>query len=212
MAKAENPPKGTKTTISKESNNNDGQQQEIEELSLFGGLFRGVAAAARVKLPLLKSASAKAVRSVGSNRPLAFASEGAVAGNALMPRWLYYGAWGLSGIAIGADITTKTWDAPPAKQSETAVYWTAFHLPASLVLPAYIIHQIVHFTEHSIEHHSYAKRIPTRVKPYVPVGAALLSIIPVVPAVDHFAELVLEPTLGAYLGLEFEHHHKEKEE
>jgi len=174
--------------------------------SEIGGLFRGFAAAARVKLPLLKAASAKAVRTIGSNRPLAFSSEGAVAGNALMPRWVYYGAWGVSGIAIGADITSRTWDAPNEKKWETAAYWSAFHIPASLVVPAVIIHQVVHATEYSLEHHSYAKQIPMRFRPYFPVGAALLSIIPVVPAVDHFAEVIMEPTLGDYLGLEFDHH------
>ena len=180
-----------------------------DELTDIGGFFRGIAVAARVKLPVLKVASAKAVRAVGSNRPLAFASEGAVAGNALMPRWMYYGAWGMSGLAIGADITSKTWDAPEHLKKETAAYWTLFHIPASLVVPAWIIHQVVHATEHSMEHHSYAKKIPVRVRPYVPVGAALLSIVPVVPTVDHLAEVLLEPTLGDYLGLKFDHHHHE---
>eukprot|EP00536_Pseudo-nitzschia_multiseries_P002145 jgi/Psemu1/294712/fgenesh1_pm.28_\ len=177
--------------------------------SLLPGLFRGIAAASRAKLPVMKAASTKAVRSIGSNRPLAFASEGAVAGNALMPRWLYYGAWGLSGVAIGADITSRTWDAPEHKQWETAAYWTAFHVPASLVIPAVIIHKIVDATQHSMEHHSYAKSIPVRVRPFVPVGVALLSIVPVVPAVDHLAEAIMEPTLGEYLGLEFHHSHSD---
>ena len=187
------------------------QQSPPNDFSELGGFFRGVAVAARVKLPILKAASAKAVRSIGSNRPLAFASEGAVAGNALMPRWLYYGAWGLSGIAIGADITAKTWDAPPNKQFETAGYWTAFHVPASLVIPAFIIHQVVHATEHSMKHHNYAKSIPMSIRPYVPIGAALLSIVPVVPTVDHLAEVIMEPTLGEYLGLKFDHHHHDEE-
>ncbi len=186
---------------------NDSEPKETDGLSELGGFFRGVAVAARVKLPVLKVASAKAVRTIGSNRQLAFASEGAVAGNALMPRWLYYGAWGLSGIAIGADITAKTWDAPDNKKWETAGYWTSFHIPASLVIPAWIIHQVVHAAEHSMENHSYAKRIPSTVRPYVPVGAAMLSIVPIVPTVDHLAELIMEPTLGDYLGLKFDHHH-----
>ena len=178
-------------------------EESGEERRPLAAIFRGVAAAGRAKIPVAKAA----VRSIGSNRPLAFASEGAVAGNALMPRWMYYGAWSLSGVAIAADITTRTWDAPPSKQRETAAYWTAFHVPASLVLPAVIIHQIVHAVEHSLEHHSYAKKIPVRARPLVPVGAALFSIIPVVPAVDYAAESIMEPTLGSYLGLEFDHHH-----
>ena len=44
---------------------------------------------------------------------------------------------------------------------------------------------------------------PARIKPVLPVAAALLSIVPVVPAVDAAAEMLMEPTLGAYLGLEF---------
>uniref|UniRef100_A0A7S4AHR1 Mitochondrial fission process protein 1 n=1 Tax=Pseudo-nitzschia australis TaxID=44445 RepID=A0A7S4AHR1_9STRA len=178
-----------------------------ERTQTIGGVFRGIAAASRAKIPILRAASTKAVRSIGSNRPLAFASEGAVAGNVLMPRWMYYGAWGLSGVAIGADITSRTWDAPKDKQWETAAYWTAFHVPASLVVPAVIIHQIVHAAEHSMEHHKYAKRIPARARPFFPVGVALLSIIPIVPTVDHVAEMIMEPTLGKYLGLEFNHHH-----
>jgi hypothetical protein len=165
-------------------NSNDGVADMDLPTSEIGGVFRGIAAAARAKLPILKAVSAKAVRSIGSNRPLAFASEGAVAGNALMPRWLYYGAWGMSGVAIGADITRKTWDAPVEQKWETAAYWTTFHVPASLVIPAVIIHKIVHATEHSMEHHSYAKRIPPRLK----------------------------ATLGQYLGLKFDHHHHDDDE
>ena len=192
-----------------EERKDNGVDFDVGEL---GGAFRGLAVAARAKMPLIKAASTKAVRAAGSNRTLAFASEGAVAGNALMPRWMYYGAWGMSGAAIAADITSRTWDAPQDKKWETAGYWTAFHVPASLVLPAVIIHQIVHAAEHSMENHSYAKKIPVRVRPYVPVGAALLSIIPIVPTVDHLAEAIMEPTLGDYLGLKFDHHHDQQGE
>mmetsp|Transcript_6151 Transcript_6151/g.17476 ORF Transcript_6151/g.17476 Transcript_6151/m.17476 type:complete len:232 (-) Transcript_6151:6058-6753(-) len=201
---------------SSSSSSSSSSSEPLVDASNAGAFFRGVAAAARAKIPVFRAASAKAVRSIGSNRPLAFASEGAVAGNALMPRWLYYGAWGLSGAAIGADITSRTWDAPENKQWETAAYWTAFHVPASLVVPAVIIHKVVDVTEHSMENHSYAKRIPVRVRPFVPVGMALLAIVPVVPTVDHLAEAIMEPTLGSYLGLEFHSHShgadKEKED
>ena len=221
MTKTDNPPQSTKAssgTNEREQHrdasivgdgNGNGDSDNNFDLGAeqLGGFFRGVAAAARVKIPIMKAASAKAVQSIGSNRPLAFSSEGAVAGNALMPRWMYYGAWGLSGIAIGADITSRTWDAPETKKWETAAYWTAFHVPASLVVPALIIHQIVHATEHSMKHHSYAKNIPVRFRPLFPVGAALLSIVPIVPAIDYAAEVIMEPTLGQYLELEFEHQH-----
>merc|ERR1712083_1238218 len=132
---------------------------------------------------------------VGEARPLAFASEGAVAGEPILARSVYYAAWGLSGLAICADITTKYWDAHEDKKLNTVIYHTAFHVPASLVVPAYIIHQVVHGVEHSMHHHNYAKSLPPRVKTLAPVGAALLAIVPVVPTVDHLAEMVMEPTL-----------------
>jgi hypothetical protein len=175
----------------------------------LGGFFRGVAAATRNMLPTLNPVAVKsAIRTVGQNRPLAFASEGAVAGDALLPRVVYYGAWTLSGVAIAADIYTKYEDAVPRSQAfPTALYWTCFHIPASLVVPAYIIHRVVHSVQHSVEHHTYAQSWSPRTKAFAPVVAALLSIIPVVPVVDHTAEAIMEPTLGKYLGLEFHHHH-----
>ena len=188
---------------------------EEEQLS---GFFRGISVATRkfvmagkkvmaAKAPALKSA----VREIGQIRPLAFASEGAVAGASILPRSIYYGAWGLSGIAIASDIYTKQDDAAAQGKSwETAVYWTAFHIPASLVVPAYIIHQIVHKVQHAVDNpKGFAKQWSPRLKSWTPVGAALLSIIPVVPVVDTAFEYAMEPTLGAHLGLEFEHHHHE---
>jgi hypothetical protein len=186
-------------------------------------IIKGVAAAARTKAVLAKHA----VRTIGGTRALAFASEGAVAGAKIMPPWMFYGAWSISGLAIAADITTRTWDAPPDKEKETALYWTLFHIPASLVVPAVIIHKIVHTVEHALENppdpkkssssssfsfSSLVKHIPIRFRPFIPVGAAMLSIIPVVPAVDYTAEIIMEPTLGKYLGLEFHNHHHIEEE
>lgn len=179
-----------------------------------GGWLRGIAAATR-KMALVsrKVVAAKgpatkaAIRQVGQNRPLAFASEGAVAGDSLLPRAVYYGAWGLSGVAICADIFTKYDDAVPDKKWNTVIYWTAFHIPASLVVPAYIIHQVVHAVEHAVQNPAgLAKTWSPRAKSLAPVAAALLSIGPVVPVVDYAAECLMEPTLGAYLGVEFHHH------
>lgn len=182
----------------------------------LSGIFRGVAVAARkfvmvshkvvaAKGPAIKAA----IRDIGQTRPLAFASEGAVAGESIMPRVVYYGAWTLSGVAIASDIYTKQDDARTiGKQWQTAVYWTAFHLPASLVVPALIIHQVVHQVENAVENpKGFAKQWSPRAKSVVPVVAALASIVPVVPVVDLTFEYMMEPTLGAYLELEFDHHH-----
>ena len=114
----------------------------MEDLNV-GGVFRGLAAALRSTMP--------AVRAVGSARPLAFLSEGAVAGQALLPRSLYLGCWGVSGLAIAADITTRVVDAPEEKRVKTGLYWAAFHVPASLVVPAVIIHQVL---RHTIPYHT----------------------------------------------------------
>ena len=164
-----------------------------------GAYFRGAAASFRGGL-----------RIVGQQRTLAFASEGAVAGEALIPKSAYYGLWGLSGLAIIGDITTKTFDAPEEKRVNTAIYHTAFHIPASLIVPAVIIHQVVHGMQYSMKNHSYAKSFPPRLKALVPVCAALASIFPVVPCVDHIAEMVMEPSLGKYLDLEFPSHDKKE--
>ncbi len=188
------------------------------------GAFRGIAAATR-KLAL---ASRKAVvakttvaqkakttaRAMGDNRPLAFASEGAVAGEPILPKVVYYGAWTLSGLAISADIYNKYDDAPVDKKWQSVAYWTAFHIPASLVVPALIIHQVVHRIQQLVESPtSLAKAWPPRAKAVAPVAAALISIVPVGPAVDFVAEAVMEPTLGAYLGLTFYHsHHDDRKE
>ena len=177
------------------------------------GSLRGFAAATR-KAVMAKAASAKgAIRAIGEARPLAFASEGAVAGDAIIPRWAYYGAWGLSGLAICADIYNKYDDAPAPVKNGTALYWTAFHVPASLIVPAVIIHRVVHVAEGIVRKPGgVAGGLPPRAKALAPVAAAMLSIIPVVPAVDYAAEAIMEPTLGRYLGLEFHHHHHSRGE
>jgi len=181
---------------------------EVDMREFTTGALRGVAAATRKLLIAKGPAMKQSVRAVGENRHLAFASEGAVAGESIMPKVLYYGAWGLSATAIAADIYTKQHDAPPDLHVNTAIYWTAFHIPASLVVPALIIHQIVHQVDHMVQNpKGLAKAWPPRAKVIAPVAAALLSIIPVVPVVDHAAEAIMEPTLGKYLGLKFEHHH-----
>ena len=193
------PSKPTATTDSYPANTSlsDTTTKTSMDETNIGGMFRGVAAALRSTMP--------AVRTVGGFRPLAFLSEGAVAGKSVLPTTLYYGAWGVSGVAIAADITTQVVDAPEDKKLNTGLYYTAFHIPASLVVPAVIIHQVVHLVEKVVKSTS----LPPRVKPLVPVAAALLSIVPVVPAVDTAAEMLMEPTLGAYLGLDFSHHHGE---
>lgn len=220
-------PKQPSNVDDKSSSSSSENFNLTQELS---GFFRGVAAATRKmamvvrKTVAAKAAAAKtvaakqaaaakistqtAVRAVGENRPLAFASEGAVAGEPIIPKAVYYGAWTLSGVAILADIYNKYEDAPVAQRWQTAAYWTCFHIPASLVVPALIIHQVVHQVQHVVDNPTgWAKAWPPRVKAVAPVAAALLSIVPVVPAVDTAAEMIMEPTLGAYLGLEFHHHH-----
>jgi len=70
----------------------------------------------------------------------------------------------------------------------------------------------VHTVEHSIQNpKGFTKAWPPCVKAAAPVVAALLSIIPIVPIVDHAAEHVMEPTLGGCLGLEFDQHHHAKQ-
>jgi len=177
------------------------------------GFFRAIAASLRGGAALKQG-----IRAVGQARPLAFASEGGVAAKSMIPKYVYYGAWGLSGVAILADIATKTMDAPQEKRKATTAYWAIFHIPASLVIPAAIIHQVVHVAEKGVNSKAVEKlALAPRTKALIPVAAALLAIIPVVPVVDHFSELLLEPTLGSLVGLSADdfaqyHHHDVDEE
>ena len=82
--------------------------------------------------------------------------------------------------------------------------------PASLVVPAVIIHQVVHGMQYSMKNHDYAKKFQPRIKALVPVWAALASIFPVIPVVDHTFEFIMEPTLGKYLKFEFPEHGKKE--
>ena len=103
---------------------------KIDEVPL-GGFFCGIAIVAQAKLPALKAVTKSAIRTKGIYCPLAFASEGAVAGKNVLPTSLYDGAWGLCGLAIVSDITLKTCEAPTQpvdKQRETMLYYTAFHI------------------------------------------------------------------------------------
>lgn len=130
-----------------------------------------------------------------------------MAAQSMIPKYVYYGAWGLSGTAVLADIATKTMDAPEDKRWQTAGYHTAFHIPASIVLPAVIIHKIVHQTEHAVKTNNTLAKLSSRTQRMIPVAVAIASIGVVVPVVDHLCEWAMEPTLGSALGLEFSHHH-----
>jgi len=161
-----------------------------------GGYLRGLAAAL--------GGSRAGIRAIGEARPLAFASEVAVAGQRVWPRPLYLGLWGLSVLAVGADITNKVCDAPPEKRRHVGIYELAFHIPASLVVPAGIIHVVVRASERSLAQSAYAARLPPRLKAVLPIAVAIAAIVPVVPAVDSAFEAMLRPTLGKALGLELE--------
>mmetsp|Transcript_47377 Transcript_47377/g.92420 ORF Transcript_47377/g.92420 Transcript_47377/m.92420 type:complete len:245 (+) Transcript_47377:47-781(+) len=208
VSASENIPDDDTTTVA----DDDTTTVADEDTTAIGAYFRGLAMAIRNKIMLKKALITKGIRDLGAARPLHFASEGAVASNNLIPRWTYYGAWGISGLAIGADITAKSWDADEEKKWHTAAYWTAFHVPASLVVPAYVIHQVVDGAEKFAKTSAFFKKknLPPKVRTIFPVACAVLAIVPVVPVVDLFFETVMEPTLGTYLGLTF-HHHKDLE-
>ncbi|KAL3807901.1 hypothetical protein ACHAXA_008405, partial [Cyclostephanos tholiformis] len=189
-----------------------------------GGILRGIAASMRgsaLSSTISSSSSTSiksAIRAVGQARPLAFASEGAVAGETLLPRWLYGSMWGLSISAICADVYVKYDDAPRDIKRNTVLYWMAFHVPASLIVPAMIVHRVAHLTEDIVRDrrielrgigtgkNGIVSKLSPRARALAPVMAAMISIIPVVPMVDRVAESIMEPTLGRYLGLEFRHH------
>eukprot|EP01063_Lacrimia_lanifica_P017906 TRINITY_DN2488_c0_g1_i1.p2 TRINITY_DN2488_c0_g1~~TRINITY_DN2488_c0_g1_i1.p2 ORF type:complete len:216 (+),score=45.96 TRINITY_DN2488_c0_g1_i1:61-708(+) len=198
------------------------REKEISEnaggfLRGVGASMRGVAPALFAKTSAMKAVLAKSVFVKGAAvktaaaklsqaRPLAFASEVGVASQSLIPRWVYLGTWGLSGLVVLADGGVKTANSPEEKRWHMALYQTVFHTIASLVVPAVIIHKIVHAAQHAAEHNATLKRLPPTYLRLFPAFCAILSIGPVVPTVDYLAEEALEPTLGKALGLEFHGH------
>ena len=96
-------------------------------------------------------------------------------------------------------------DSPTEDSLSTILYYTSFHIPASLIIPAVIIHKIGHLMETSMPK-CFSKKLSSKVKIMLPICVTLLSIYPVVFMVDTTAEQILEPTLGKYLNLEFPKH------
>eukprot|EP00004_Rigifila_ramosa_P027441 TRINITY_DN8956_c0_g1_i2.p1 TRINITY_DN8956_c0_g1~~TRINITY_DN8956_c0_g1_i2.p1 ORF type:complete len:137 (-),score=29.62 TRINITY_DN8956_c0_g1_i2:18-428(-) len=123
-----------------------------------------------------------------------------VASRPIISRSVYLGSWALSGLAVVCDAGIKIADSPPELRKKVAIHQTAFHITASLVVPALIIHQVVEGAQAFIKNRpALAARMHPRMRPIVPVLAALSSIPVVVPVVDHATEWVLERTLEPYL-------------
>ncbi len=140
---------------------------------------------------------------IGGARPLAFASEVAVASEPIIKPWQYKSLWGLSIVAVAADAGVKIDAAPEGKGWHMAAYQAAFHIPASLVIPAVIIHKIVHM----VPSLGIVQSLPPKFKTMAPVLAAIASIPIVVPAVDHSCEWALDSCeLHRHLGLPHPHH------
>ena len=122
-----------------------------------------------------------------------------------MPMPAYFFLWGVSLSAIVSDIYMKQHDSAKEDSFSTILYYTSFHIPASLIIPAVIIHKIGQLLETSMPN-CIAKKLSSKVKIMLPICVTLLSIYPVVFMVDTTAEKILEPTLGKYLNLEFPKH------
>jgi hypothetical protein len=60
------------------------------------------------------------------------------------------GAWGISGVAIIADITTKVVDAPPEKQMNTGIYHTLFHIPVRWLHSDRIVWHLKMLWDHNV--------------------------------------------------------------
>ena len=122
-----------------------------------------------------------------------------------MPMPVYVLLWGASLSAIVSDIYMKQHDSAKEDSLSTILYYTSFHIPASLIIPAVIIHKIGHLMESSMPNY-FSKNLSSKVKIMLPICVTLLSIYPVVFMVDTTAEKILEPTLGKYLNLDFPKH------
>lgn len=161
----------------------------------MAGVMRAFAASIRSMLPGV-------TRGIAASRPLAFASEIGVASRPIIPKSVYYGAWALSGLAVACDAGHKIGDTPPEHKFAMGVYQAAFHIPASLVIPAVIIHKVVGKVQADVKAQPWRyDRLPRRFWPGIPVVVALACIPVVVPVVDHATEMFLDATLTPFLNI-----------
>lgn len=138
-------------------------------------------------------------------RPMAYASEVGESFRPLFPLWTVRTLYGVSWAYVILDTAVKTYEAKDlGKESMmyTAVDMSIFHSVASMALPAFTIHTIVHQSSKIIQ----KTRAVEKLKRFGPVGLGLASIPFIIQPIDHGVEWIMDNTIRKYYGNKIKKH------
>jgi len=125
---------------------------------------------------------------LAKGRLIAYTSEVGESFRPVMPLWFVNTAYVVSFAYVGIDIAYDTVTAylngdPSILIARTCLHTSIFQLLASMALPAIIIHQVVHFTQHQL--HRLPKTPYTRWVPTM-IGFCCIPLMPLLdPPIEH---------------------------
>lgn len=167
---------------------------------------KGVAA----KTAAMKGVGAKAAtaKSAGSgaimeaSRPAAYASEVGESFRIVSSRKFVYTMYGMSILYVAADTALKTAEAREhgaACMAARAVDTGLWHVSASLVAPALVIHRVVDSTSALMKQEAVRAVLSPRVLVWTPITVGLCSIPFIIHPIDHFTDYVMDRTVRVAL-------------
>ena len=124
-------------------------------------------------------------------RMVAYTSDVGEAMRPAVPGWVVRAAYGLTWMYVGCDVCYHTAEehfkgGPPVLVARTAAHATTFQVIASVAVPSFLIHQVVHLTQFALK--SAPPSIATRWLPSL-VG---LACIPLMPFIDEPIEHLID--------------------
>lgn len=153
------------------------------------------------------------LRRIVSIRSLAYTSEGAEAMRPIVHKAIVRLGYGLSFGYVGADIGLKLYDIkdqPSQIIKYKALDLSAWHLSASLVVPAVTIHTFVSGITKLQKKFIYtATKLPTRFGKVFPTICGLISIPFIIKPIDYGTDFVMDKYVRPYYPVQIPHetHH-----
>lgn len=166
-------------------------RHEHEPDQMHDGMLRYVPYIARAKMLLLR-----AKLSVGANvRYLAYSSDVGESVRPVVKPWMVNATYGMACAYCLADVGYTAYKAKEHGCSQDAIFagcahTATFQFLASLLLPAVIIHTVVHQVQHALEK-PFAAKLPQSVLHYGPSGIGLV-LIPFLPLTDPPCEYLID--------------------
>lgn len=181
---------------------------DIVESPFNEGPLRYAPYIARMKMLLIKTK----LMVIKGSRYVAYSSDVGESLRPVMKPWMVNATYGIAGVYIVGDTVYSGYGKHQAGHSQEVVVATCAHTAvfqglASLVLPAVIIHTVVHQTQHALEKPSFAK-MPRVVKwgPSV-VGLVLIPFLPLIdPPVEYVCDALFDKAWPAWRVGHVHHH------